>query len=365
LNSDAMDLGATGLMPEKIAEYTIVEILTHALVALILARAGQKLLPRYGAAMLVVSGVAADLDYLSYFAGPSAYLRFHRGILHSVFGSVVLVCALAFIFWAFGRRVAANNSASNLPRLSVVVAVVVCGAGVMVHLLFDLASGIGVQLLWPFREKWSAWDLVSTLDPWILLVLILGLALPEVLRLVSEEIGERRRGPRGRLAATVTLLVLLIYFGARAGLHSRAVNELNAREYHGAPALSAGAFPSLISPLAWRGVVSTDNDIEVIEISLAPGAGFDPERAVRHYKPEDSAALKAGQNTAAANTFLGYARFPLAALERGDEGYRFTLRDMRFAAGDGSADNIIVRVELGADLRVMSEEFRYSNSAER
>jgi inner membrane protein len=341
-----------------------VEILTHALIALTLARAGQKLLPRYGLAMLVVPGVAADLDFLSYFGGPSAYLRFHRGVLHSVLGSVVLVCVLALVFWAVARRAAAKNSALNLPRLNFASAVVVCGVGVLVHLLFDLASGIGVRLLWPFREKWTEWDLVSALDPWILVVLVLGLALPEVLRLVGEEIGERARGPRGRVAAIVTLLLLLIYFGARAGLHSRAVDELNAREYHGAPPLAVGAFPSSISPLDWRGVVSTDNDIEVIEISLAPGAGFDPERAVRHYKPEESAALEAAQNTAAARTFLRYARFPLAALERGDEGYRFTLRDMRFPAGDGSADDILVRVELDADLRVKSGEFRCANSAE-
>ena len=340
------------------------ETLTHALIALTLARAGQKLLPRYGLAMLVVPGVAADLDFLSYFGGPSAYLRFHRGVLHSVLGSVVLVCVLALVFWAVARRAAAKNSALNLPRLSFLSAAVVCGVAVAVHLLFDLASGIGVQLLWPFREKWTAWDLVNALDPWVLVVLVLGLALPEVLRLVSEEIGERNREPRGRVAAIVTLLLLLLYFGARAGLHSRAVGELNAREYHGAPPLAVGAFPSSISPLDWRGVVSTDNDIEVIEISLAPGAGFDPERAVRHYKPEESAALEAAQNTAAARTFLRYARFPLAALERGDEGYRFTLRDMRFPAGDGSADDILVRVELDADLRVKSGEFRCANSAE-
>jgi inner membrane protein len=342
-----------------------VEILTHALIALTLARAGQKLLPRYGLAMLVVPGVAADLDFLSYFGGPSAYLRFHRGVLHSVLGSVVLVCVLALVFWAVARRAAAKNSALNLPRLSFLSAAVVCGVAVAVHLLFDLASGIGVQLLWPFREKWTAWDFVNALDPWVLVVLVLGLALPEVLRLVSEEIGERNREPRGRVAAIVTLLLLLLYFGARAGLHSRAVGELNAREYHGAPPLAVGAFPSSISPLDWRGVVSTDNDIEVIEISLTPGAGFDPERAVRHYKPEESAALEAAQNTAAARTFLRYARFPLAALERGDEGYRFTLRDMRFPAGDGSADNILVRVELDAALRVKIEEFQYAYSAER
>jgi inner membrane protein len=342
-----------------------VEILTHALVSLLLARAGQKLLPRFGLAMLVVSGVAADLDFLSYLGGPSAFLRFHRGVLHSVLGSVVLVCLLAFVFWAVGRRFTANTPTSAFPPSSFFAALMVCAVGVVAHLLLDLASGIGVQLLWPFRLGWTAWSLLSNVDPWILLLLVLGLLLPELFRLVSEEIGERGKGPRGQRAAVGTLLLLLIYVGARAGLHSRAADELNSREYHGAAPLEAGAFPSALSPFAWRGVVSTDNAIDVIEISLASGAGFDPDRAVRHYKQEGSAALVAAQNATAAKTFLRYARYPLATLERGDEGYLFTLRDMRFAPGDRGADNIIVRVELSGDLRVMQQEFRYAGSAER
>src|SRR5277367_2687968 len=112
-----------------------------------LGRAGRKLLPRYGTAMLVVSGVAADLDFLSYLGGPSAFLRFHRGVLHSVAGSVVLVCALAAGFWAIDRRLAVKNFGSKLPPLSFLAAAVVCAAGVAVHVVLDLASGIGVRLL--------------------------------------------------------------------------------------------------------------------------------------------------------------------------------------------------------------------------
>ena len=347
------------------AEYTTVEILTHALLSLILARAGQTLLPRYGAAMLVVSGVAPDLDFASFLGGPSAFLRFHRGVLHSVAGSVVVVGLLAVIFWAVGRRPIANRPGSNLPPVSLLAALAVCAAGVAAHLLLDLASGIGVQLLLPFRQTWTAWNLLSNLDPWILAFLVLGLLLPVVFRLVSEEIGEREKRPRGRRAAFVTLLLLLIYVGARAGLHSRAVDELNSREYRGAAPLATGAFPSALSLFAWRGLVSTDNTIEQIEISLAPGAGFDPDRAVPHFKAEDSTALEAAENTPAAKTFLRYARFPLASLERDDEGYRFTLRDMRFASSDYGAENIIVRVGLSADLRVTRQEFHYANSAAR
>jgi membrane-bound metal-dependent hydrolase YbcI (DUF457 family) len=342
-----------------------VETLTHALLSLILARASQKHLPRYGAATLVVSGVAADLDYASYLGGPQAFLRFHRILLHSVLGSALLICALACAFWAADRERSARNPDSPQVPLRFASALAVCTFGAATHLLFDLCSGIGVQLLWPFRQKWTAWNVLTNRDPWVLVLLVLGLLLPEVFRLVSEEIGERKKGPRGQLAAVITLLLLLIYLGARAGLHSRAIDQLNARDYNGQPALAAGAYPSSLSPFAWRGLVSTDNAIDTIEMSLAPGAGFDPESAVPHYKPEDSPALGAAQNTLAAKLFLRYARFPLATLEREDDGFQFTLRDLRFESNDNSSDNIVVRVNLNSNLQVTHEEFRYANIVDR
>jgi len=342
-----------------------VETLTHALLSLMLARASQKHLPRYGAAMLLVSGVAADLDYASYLGGPQSFLRFHRSLLHSFLGSALLIGALACAFWAAAHQHSARNTDSQQVPLRFAAALAVCTFGAATHVLFDLCSGIGVQLLWPFRQKWTAWDVLTNRDPWVLILLVLGLLLPEVFRLVSEEIGERKKGPRGHRAAVISLLLLLIYLGARAGLHSRAIDQLNAREYNGQPALTSGAFPSSLSPFAWRGLVSTDNAIDTIEMSLAPGAGFDPESAVPHYKPEDSPALDAAQNTPAAKLFLRYARFPLATLEREDDSFQFTLRDLRFASNDNSSDNIVVRVNLNSNLQVTRQEFRFANSADR
>src|ERR1700723_2425941 len=112
------------------ADYTTVEILTHALVSLMLARACRTFLPRHGAAMLVVSGLAADLDFASYLGGPSAFLRFHRGVLHSIPCSVVLLCTIALAFWAVARRYAATNPVSKFCPLSFVDALAVCAVGV-------------------------------------------------------------------------------------------------------------------------------------------------------------------------------------------------------------------------------------------
>lgn len=315
--------------------------------------------------MLLVSGVAADFDYVSYFVGACAFLRFHRTVLHSALGSALLAAALAGIFCLLDRDRRTKDSASPLPALTFLPAFGVCVVGVAAHVLLDLASGIGVRLFWPFREGWIAADLLTNLDLWILVILILGIALPELFRLVGEEIGERKKNTRGQGAAVIALLSLLIYVGARAELHSRAMDLLNSREYHGHPPLNVGAFPTPFSPFRWRAVISTDNAINDAEISLAPGAQFDPDRAVAHYKPQDSAALDSAQKTETAKRFLAYARFPLASSEPSDNGYKITIRDLRFTPDDASPDNIVAEILLDSNVKVVNQEILYASSLNR
>jgi inner membrane protein len=342
-----------------------VEPVTHALTSLLLARAGQKHLPRFGTVMLVVSGVAADLDYLSYFGGASAFLRFHRTILHSLLGSALLAATIAGIFWFLDRNRRTKDSTPTLAALTFLPAFGVCAAGTAAHVLLDLTSGIGVRLFWPFGQSWIAADLLANLDLWILVILLLGIALPELFRLVGEEIGERKKSTRGQGAAVIALLSLLIYIGARAELHGRAIDLLYAREYHGQPPLNVGAFPTSFSPFRWRAVISTDNTINDAEISLALGAQFDPDRTIAHYKPQESATLDAAQKTETATRFLAYARFPLASSEPSDNGYKVTIRDMRFAPNDTSPDNIVAEIMLDSNAKVVSQEILYATSSNR
>jgi membrane-bound metal-dependent hydrolase YbcI (DUF457 family) len=342
-----------------------VEPVTHALTSLVLARAGRKYLPRFGTAILVAAGVAPDLDYASYLGGASSFLRFDRSLLHSLPSSIVLACAIAGAFcWFDLNRRAKNTEPNALPvaRLKFWAALAVCAIGIAGHLLLDVASGVGVRLLWPFGARWFALDLLTELDPWILILLGAGLLLPALLRLVGEEIGERKKSGGGRIGAVVVLILVLVYVGARGYLHSEAVDLLESRDYHGRAPLSVGAFPESASPFEWRGVVSTDNTIEEIEVPVLPNAEFDSERSMTRYKPENSPGLEAGQRTAAAQRFLKYAQFPLASVVRSDEGHRFELRDARFAERDASAANIAVRVEMRDDLQVTSEEFEFESA---
>jgi membrane-bound metal-dependent hydrolase YbcI (DUF457 family) len=341
-----------------------VEPVTHALTSLALARVGQERLPRFGTAMLVVAGVAPDLDYASYLTGPDSFLRFDRTLLHSLLSSFMLAVAIAaaFYFFAVSRDPKAYDTAdADARRLTFGVAFLVCAVGISAHLLLDLASGAGVQLLWPFRVRWFAFDLLREFDIWIPLFLVAGLLLPMLIGLVSEEIGERKERGRGRGGAIGALALILVYTGARDVLHSRAIEMLESHDYHGRIALAAGAFPSSASPLEWRGIVSTDNTIEEVGVSFGLGRQFDPERSITQYKPDDSPALEAGQRTTAAQQFLKYARFPLASVVRIGDQYQFDVRDARFAENDSSPANIFVRVEISGNLQILRQEFLFAS----
>ena len=340
------------------------EPFTHAFASLALARAGQRRLPRFGTAMLVVSGIAPDLDYATYFAGARAFMSLHRTALHSVAGSALMCCAIAGAFCALGKKLPPRNTprAKSLAPLSFGPALAVCAAGAASHILLDLVSGVGVQLLWPFWTHWSAANLINDFDLWILALLVVGLLLPLLFGLVSEEVGERKKGPGGGRAAILTLLLVVAYLGARAYLHSEAVALLLSREYHGRVALAAGAFPESSAPMYWRGLVVTDNTIEEVDVPLGAGDEFRPDRSLTHYKPEDSPALDIAEKTAVARRFLKYAQFPIASVQRLEAGYRVEVSDLRFASGDTEPANVFVRVDLDSDLQVRHEACLFASS---
>jgi inner membrane protein len=340
-----------------------VEPFTHAFTSLAIAQAGKDRLPRFGTAMLIVAGVAPDLDYATYVFGPEAFLRFHRTALHSLAGAAVTAGVVAAAFCVADRRAPPkkNIQVKAAPPLTFLAALVICVIGVAGHILLDLASGIGVQLLWPFYGHWSAWDLVTNFDLWILTLLVLGLLLPLLLRLVNEEVGARKRGRGSSAAGVVTLVLVAAYFCALANLHSRAIDVLLGHEYHGRIALSAGAFPESSAPFDWYGVVVTDNTMETVEVPLGPGREFDPHMSETHFKPGETPQLDAAERTDAATRFLAYARFPFAIVRPLEADYRVEIRDLRFPPDDTEPANIFARIDLSGEMQIRRQGFRFAS----
>jgi inner membrane protein len=340
-----------------------VEPFTHAFTSLALARAGGRRLPRFGVSMMLSAGLAPDLDYASYFAGAGAFIRLHRSVLHSIAGSIVIAVAVAAGFCALDRKIPQKKKSysQTIAPLRFGAALAVCLIGAGGHMLLDLASGVGVQLLWPFRAGWDGWDVINDLDLWTLLLLVLGLLLPLLISLVNEEVGARK-GSGGQRAAIVTLALLALYFGWRANLHGRAVDLLLSREYHGRVALSAEAFPASSAPYQWRGVAQTDDTMEEIDVSLSPGEEFDSNRSQTLFKPEPSPALAAGEDSEAARAFLRYAKVPFARVEPLEAGYRVEIHDLRFAGDDFEPANVFVRIDFNSRVQVMREGFFFASN---
>ena len=330
---------------------------THALVSATLDRAGLRRVAPNAMLILVISGTAPDLDLLSYVGGAGAYFHYHFAVLHSMVGSAILTIALAAAFRAFGPRAAPSQP----PRFAPIL--LLCAIGTAAHLLFDCLGADGVQLFWPFRERWFALDLLPQIDPWILAVILVGLLLPALFRLVSEEIGERKKKKTVSKGALVACAVIALYLSARGVLHQRAIQTLMAHDYHGAAPLTAGAFPDSVSLFLWRGMVETANTIEQVSVPLGAGDEFRADSSLTNYKPENSPALAAARRALLAKQFLAYARFPFADTQTIPNGTLVTIRDLRFAQDSDSRANICAVIELDGGLHVRSEEIDAAGSA--
>lgn len=328
---------------------------THGLVSAALERAGLGRLNPNALLVLVISGTAADLDLLSYFGGASAYFHYHFAVLHSILGSAVLAIALALAIYFLAR-----HPQQRPTRFAPIL--LLCVTGAAVHLLCDCLGADGVQLFWPFRERWFAMDVLPQIDPWILAALIVGLLLPALFRLVSEEIGERKKKKTVSKGAVAALLVVALYASERGMLHQRAVQALMFHDYHGAAPLSAGAFPDSASLFLWRGVVNTANTIEEVSVPAGSDGELRANSSLTNYKPEDSPAIDAAHRALLAAQFLRYARFPLAETQTIPNGFLITIRDVRFPQDSDSPGNLRAVIELDGQLRVRSEEIEFASS---
>ncbi|MCL4522835.1 MAG: metal-dependent hydrolase [Acidobacteria bacterium] len=331
------------------------EPVTHGLTSIALGRAGLNKFTRMATPMLLVAGYAPDVDWITYFISPSAMFHYRRAITHSLAGAMALAVLVAAVFWWFGRK-------HPTAPLRFWRALLVCGIGACSHLLLDLPNRYGLRLFWPFSDTWVAWNIIDTVDIWALSALLLGLLMPGLFRMVSEEIGARpeRRGPQR--GAIVALALLAAYATGKFVLHERAVQVLSARLYHGEVPVAVGAFPSYVSPLAWRGIVETENTIEEVEVRLGPGSFFDPERGVTNYKPDPSPMLEAARQTRTFAQFISFAKFPIAHVVRMRDGYRVELRDLRFSSDTSRWAGFMAVVEMDEEMRVQKE---FISSAEQ
>jgi inner membrane protein len=203
----------------------------------------------------------------------------------------------------------------------------------------------------------------------ILVFLFLGLILPALFSLINEEIGARRKGPQGRLAASMALLAVFACWAVRDYEHRRAIAALQSRTYNGVDPLRASAYPYWVDPFRWHGVVETPVFFARANVdSLAPEV--DPESRMQiQYKPEETPVTLAAKKTYLGQVYLSWAQYPVTETEQlasGRAAYVVRFRDLRYAyPGLTGRATLGAMVFLDRDLQVVSEQFGMRNAGTR
>ena len=326
--------------------------LTHALASYTLKRAAFPRVPRSVTPAILIAGAVADLDALSVYFGPSAYLTLFRTYFHSLTAASLISVLVTLPF------LLRKPDPAKTPPSYVTIFIATFSAAVL-HLLMDLFQSAGVELFWPFSSRRFATDWVAHLDLWILAILLAGILLPALSGLVTEEIGARSKGPRGKLGASIALATMILYLVVRFVLHGNALASLESRTYRGELPRRVAAFAESSSPFLWRGIVETERAIYEVEVEVGPSANFDPDSASVAFKPESSPALDAARDTAVARRFLQSARFPKASVEKTLQGYQVILRDFPYLREANSGWRVEALIDTDPSGKILSEELAW------
>jgi inner membrane protein len=331
--------------------------ITHTLTGIALGQAGLKHTTRFAIWALIIGSNLPDIDAVAGFCGNLDYLKYHRGITHSLLGLTGLAGILALLIYVFGRSAAAKK---NRPALRLKWLFLVCWIATGCHVLMDYTNQYGIRPFLPFSGRWIALDIMPIVGPYVLLLLVLGLGIPTVLRLASEEVGENKRASTGvvRTGAVVGLCGILLVGGVRALAHQRALGLLNANDYGQEVPHRVGAFPTFVNPFEWTGVVETRSSYYLLDVNtLAAGIDLSQSEVLR--KPAPSEALSAAEHTKTARSFLTFSRFPWAVVLGTENRFNVYVRDLRFASLNSSEWGFVLEVQLNRCLQVRRESFSF------
>jgi inner membrane protein len=337
--------------------------LTHSLVGLAAAKAGLERLSPMATTVCVLAANAPDLDILAVFGGKWFYLHNHRGITHSIVGTLALALLIPALFYAGGLILArVRKRPPSVKFRGLLIASLILSVS---HPLMDWTNNYGVRPLLPWSRQWFYGDLVFIIDPWLWLIvggaafllaskqtwqiavwvmlaltltgLVLflplenaGLLHPNIFRLlwITAIFGlfiarEAKLAARwGSSIAVVALAFVILYWSGLAIAHRSALNEAQAiaqqLSTQNSERLSRiAAMPTLADPFRWQCVAETDHSLYRFYVSLIgsnAGARNEWTRLEKPQGQEAEAAARASQDERA-KIFLDFARFPATRVE--------------------------------------------------
>lgn len=296
---------------------------THTLAGAALGEAGLKRLTGLSMATLMIAANIPDVDVLAIPFGEG--LTFRRGWTHGPIGILVLpmvlsLCIVAFDRWQFRRGTRPANRAEVRPAAILALAYI----GALSHPLLDWLNTYGIRFLMPFSETWFYGDTLFIVDPWVWLMLGIGIWLSRR----RKKYGKSSAGRPALIAVCATVLYIGGMIGGSRIAHDHALVE--AQDAHEVTDLMAGPVP--INPFRRELIVETAEAYRYGSVALLPKLKV---RIDHDSIPKNLDALRQESVHAREDVqgFLSWSRYPY--VDTGEEQGPLIIRDARFARHRG------------------------------
>jgi inner membrane protein len=368
--------------------------LTHSLVGLAVAKSGLEKFSPATTLVCIVAANAPDVDLVSGLFGDRwTALHYHRGITHSIVGTITLGFLVPTLFYLADRLSGlARARPATLRWRGLLLASMIA---VATHPLMDLTNNYGVRPLLPWSGRWFYGDLVYVIDPF--LWLLLGLAaflltadsrarkiawalLVAVATALIVFAGTARQGiahPRVVLAvwivcvitgivavqsgfisrphasiARLALALVVLYWGGLTLLHWQALQLARAQTANltqpaGETVRDLAVMPTMANPSRWTCVAKTDQAFYRFDVSLWHREAGPVARFPRSTEPSLSPATLAAQDRRAA-ALLEFSRFPAIRSDNTNCATQMLVQiaDLRYTEPGGRRGNFSLEIPV-------------------
>lgn len=315
--------------------------ITHGLAGAVIARAGfSKSLGKWGTVTGVLAALSPDSDFILRLFGQEIFLRYHRGITHSLIFLPIFSLFLAILFQRFSR----------IDRF--LYFYLLCFFSLLSHILLDLMTSFGTMALVPLTDLRLSWDLVFIVDPYFTGILLIPFLLAYLLKRYKRALG------------VLSLSLLIPYVGLCISNHHHALSMANSSvEEKGLHPNIVAALPQPLSPFKWVLFIDTGDTLYQSFIDLnTKGDNRHNTKNMVWKKWPDSPWIEKALKLPGVGFYMWFARFPVAVVRDMANGHHLVeFIDLRFDIMNGRIP-FTYRVEFDREGIVILERFTTINS---
>ena len=267
----------------------------------------------YATAAMVIAAEIPDADWVYNFVSPLSYFRHHRGWSHTFLWMPLWAALTVAIMYAWHRwkTRAGKPQPNDAPPLRWGFLFGVCFLALLSHIFLDWTNNYGVRPFAPFNPRWYQGEIVFVVEPIMVVILGLALALTPLFRLTDREIGARDPRNRGQLLATVGLVLIVALWGWRWYERDQAMQIAAQQEMlHDEPIVKLQMSPLPFTPWRWAAIIETPSYYQVGMVDTRTGMMSRTAQDI-FWKGPVTPAIQAAKESELGQVYLDWSKAPL------------------------------------------------------